>query len=52
MDKRLATLLATQVAWVRFPAPARPTLRVERVDLFCNPASAGTLSSTAIQIIK
>jgi hypothetical protein len=34
-----ATLLATQVARVQFPGPARPTFRVERVALFCNPAS-------------
>jgi hypothetical protein len=32
--------------------PARPTFRVEKVSLFCNPASGGTFSSTAIEIIK
>jgi hypothetical protein len=32
--------------------PARPTFRVEKVALFCNPASGGTFSSTAIEIIK
>jgi hypothetical protein len=37
MTERLATLLATQVARVRFPVPARPTFRVEKVPLFCNP---------------
>jgi hypothetical protein len=37
---------------VRFPVPARPTFRVEKVALFCNPASGGTFSSTAIEIIK
>jgi hypothetical protein len=26
--------------------------RVEKVDLFCNPASGGKFSSTAIEIIK
>jgi hypothetical protein len=31
---------------------ARPTFRVEKVALFCNPASGGTFSSTAIEIIK
>jgi hypothetical protein len=34
------------------PAPARPTFTVEKVALFCNPASGGTFSSTAIEIIK
>jgi hypothetical protein len=53
MAERLATLLATQVARVRFPVPAaRPTFRVEKVSLFCNPVSGGTFSGTAIGIIK
>jgi hypothetical protein len=46
------SLLATQVARVRFPVPARPTFSVEKVALFCNPASGGTFSSTAIEILK
>jgi hypothetical protein len=33
-------------------SPARHTFRVEKVALFCNPASGGTFSSTAIEIIK
>jgi hypothetical protein len=37
---------------VRFPVPARPTFSVEKAALFCNPASGGTFSSTAIEIIK
>jgi hypothetical protein len=45
-------LLATQVAWVQFPVLARPSFRVVKVALFCNPASGGTFSSTAIEIIK
>jgi hypothetical protein len=48
----LVLLLATQVAWVRFPVPARPTFRVEKVALFCNPASGDSFSSTAIEIMK
>jgi hypothetical protein len=52
MAERLATLLATQVARVQFPVLSRPTFRVEKVALFCNPASGGTFSSTAIEIIK
>jgi hypothetical protein len=52
MAECLATLIATQVAWVRFPVPARPSFSVEKVALFCNPASGGTFSSTGIEIIK
>jgi hypothetical protein len=44
--------LATQVARVQFPVPARPTISVEKVALFCNPVSEGTFSSTAIEIIN
>jgi hypothetical protein len=52
MAERLVPLLAMQVARVRFPVPARPTFRVEKVTLFCNPASGGTFSSTAVAITK
>jgi hypothetical protein len=52
MAERLAMLLATQVVRVQFLVPARPTFRVIKVDLLCNPASGGTFSSTAIEIIK
>jgi hypothetical protein len=52
MAERIVRLLDTQVARVRFPVPARPTFRVKKVALFCNPASGGTFSSTAIEIIK
>jgi hypothetical protein len=52
MAEPLVPLLATQVARVQFPFPARPTFRVEKVALFCNPASGGTFLSTAIEIIK
>jgi hypothetical protein len=52
MAERLVLLLATQVARVRFSVPAIPTFRVEKVALFCNPASGGTFSSTANEIIK
>jgi hypothetical protein len=48
----MAKRLATQVARVRFPVPAKPTFRVGKVALFCNPASGGRFSSTAIEIIK
>jgi hypothetical protein len=30
MAERLVTLPDTQVAWVRFPVPARPTFSVEK----------------------
>jgi hypothetical protein len=52
MAEQLVPLLATQVARVQFPLPARPMFRVVKVSLFCNPTSGGTLSSTAIEIIK
>jgi hypothetical protein len=52
MAERLVPQLATLVARVRFPVPDRPTFRVEKVAVFCNLASGGTLSSTAIEIIK
>jgi hypothetical protein len=52
MAERLVPLLAMRVAQVRFPVPARPMFRVEKVALFCNPASGGAFSSTAIEIIK
>jgi hypothetical protein len=52
MAERLVSLLATQVARVRFPVPARPTFRVAKVALFCQPASEGTFPSNIIEIIK
>jgi hypothetical protein len=52
MAERIVPLLVAQVALVRIPVPDRPTFRVEMVALFCNPASGGMFSSTAIQIIK
>jgi hypothetical protein len=48
MAERLVPLLATQVALVQFPVPARPTFRVEKVAIFCKPASGGT----EIEILK
>jgi hypothetical protein len=52
MAERLVTLPGKQAARVRFPVRARPTFSVEEVARFCNPASGGTFSSTAIEIIK
>jgi hypothetical protein len=40
------------MARVRSPVPARPTISVKKLALICNPASWGTFSSTAIEIIK
>jgi hypothetical protein len=51
MAERLVPLLATLVARVRFPVPARLTFRGEKLALFCDPASEGTFSSTTIEII-
>jgi hypothetical protein len=42
MAERLVPLLATQVARVRFPVPARPMFSVEKVALFCDPTPGGT----------
>jgi hypothetical protein len=50
MAERLAPLRATQVARVR--SPDRPTISVNKLALFCNPASGATFSSTAIEIIN
>jgi hypothetical protein len=52
MAELLVPLRATQVARVRFPVLARPSVRVEKVALFGNPASGGTFSSTASEITK
>jgi hypothetical protein len=43
MAEHLATLLATQVAWVRYPVAVRLTFGVEKLPLFCNPESGGTV---------
>ena len=51
MAERLVTLPAKQVAWVRFPVPARPTLSVEKL-LFSVTLLRGTFTSNAIEIIK
>jgi hypothetical protein len=45
-------LPATQVARIRSPISDSPTISVEKVALFCNPASGGTFSSNAFEIIN
>jgi hypothetical protein len=52
MAERFVPLLATQVDRVQFPVPARPTFRLLKVALFCNPVSGGAFSSTAMEIYK
>jgi hypothetical protein len=52
MAERFEPLPVTQVACVRSPVPGRPTISVEKLALFCNPASGSTFSSTAIAIIN
>jgi hypothetical protein len=47
MAEWLAPLPALQVAQVR-----SPVINVEKLALFCNPASRGTFSGTAIEIIN
>jgi hypothetical protein len=39
------------VAWVQTPVVTRPTFSVEKLALFCNPASETTFPNTAIKII-
>jgi hypothetical protein len=52
MAERFAPLLATQVARVRSPVPARLTIGMKKLALFCNPASVHPFSSTATEIIN
>jgi hypothetical protein len=53
MAERLVTLPAKQVAWVRFPVPARPRFSAEKWLFSVTLRHAGgTFSSTAIEIIK
>jgi hypothetical protein len=52
MAERLAPLPSTQEAQVRSPVPARPTISVEKVALFSNPALGTRSLSTAIEIIN
>jgi hypothetical protein len=49
MAERLATLPAKQVAWVRFPVPARPTFSVEKW-LFSVTLLPGHVASIAIPL--
>jgi hypothetical protein len=49
MAERLVTLPANQVAWVRFPVPARPTFSVEKW-LFSLTLGVGTLSSAPVAL--
>jgi hypothetical protein len=48
MAERLATLPATQVAWIRSPVPAGPTINVEKVALLRDSASGAR--SQALQL--
>jgi hypothetical protein len=54
MAKRLVPLLDSTGRWPgsRFPVPAGRMFRVENMALFYNPASGGTFSSSAIEMIK
>jgi hypothetical protein len=53
MAERLVPLPATQVAWVRFPVPARPTISVEKLALFCNPAAGvGSLTCNRGRLLE
>ena len=48
MAERVAPLRAVRAARVRSPVPARPTISVEKVALFCSPASGAR--SQALQL--
>jgi hypothetical protein len=48
---RLSLLPATQVARVRSLVSARPTISVENLALFCNPASGCTLQALQMHCI-
>jgi hypothetical protein len=49
MAERLETLPAKQVAWVRFPVPARPTFSVEKWHLSVT-LRPGHVASNAIAL--
>jgi hypothetical protein len=51
MAERLVPLSAMQLAQVRSPVPVRPTISVEKLALFCNPASGGTLQELQLHCI-
>jgi hypothetical protein len=51
MAERLVTLPAKQVAWVRFPVPARPMFSVGKC-LFSVTLRQGASSRALIEIIK
>jgi hypothetical protein len=52
MAERLATLPALAGGSRSIPGSGQTYVECGKVALFCNPASAGTFSSTAIEIIK
>jgi hypothetical protein len=45
MTERLVPLPATQVTRVQSPVPARPTISVDKLALYSNPASGGMLKA-------
>jgi hypothetical protein len=50
MAERLLPLPASQVARVKSPDLARPTISVEKLAFFCNPVPGGHVASTAIAL--
>jgi hypothetical protein len=51
MAERLVPLPATQVARAQSLVPSRPTISVEKLAIFCNPASGGTLQLLQLHCI-
>jgi hypothetical protein len=51
MAERLLPLSATQMARVRSLVLARPTISVDKLALFCNPASGGTLQALQLHCV-
>jgi hypothetical protein len=47
--EQLLPLPSTQVVWVLSLVLAKPTIIVEKVALFCNPASGGKLQALQLQ---
>jgi hypothetical protein len=49
MAQSVKRLRAAQVARIQSPVPARPTISVEKLALFCNPTSEGTRGARSVK---
>jgi hypothetical protein len=50
MAERLAPLPVTQVARVRSPVPAGPTISVDKVALYCHPVSGARFQALQLRL--